>query len=213
MLERYKKIKFFLKFTPVYWCLLLYRVIANKAKEKFRKINPAPSSNLFKQEVVKSYFYKYKIGIFIETGTFLGEMVEAVKDNFKKIYSIELDKRLYKKSKRRFGNNKHIHILLGDSGEILPKILASLREPCIFWLDAHYSGGVTGKGVKNTPILKELNYILDNFIKGSVILIDDARLFIKIVKDYPSIDELKSIIINKRSELKLEVKDDIIRIF
>lgn len=213
MLERYKKIKLFFKFTPVYWCLLFYRIIANKIKEKGRRINPAPSSNLFKQEVVRGYSREHKINIFIETGTFLGEMIEAIKNNFKKIYSIELDKRLYKKSRRRFRKNKHIHIALGDSGEVLPKILSLLNGPCIFWLDAHYSGGVTGKGPKNTPILKELNCILNNFVKGSIILIDDARLFMKITRDYPSIKELKELILNKRFGLKLEIKDDIIRIF
>jgi hypothetical protein len=46
------------------------------------------------------------------------------------------------KAKHRFRADPNIHILQGDSGEILPKIMGDISQPCLFWLDEHYSGGI-----------------------------------------------------------------------
>ena len=86
-----------------------------------------------------------------------------------------------------------------------------MNEPCLFWLDGHYSEGITAKGQLNTPILAELNHILNHSIKDHVILIDDARCF-NGLDDYPTIDELKKIIVDKKPALQFSVADDIIRI-
>jgi hypothetical protein len=59
----------------------------------------------------------------------------------------------------------------------MPAILAGLQEPAVFWLDGHYSGGETGKGVVDDPILISLNQIVAHPIKEHVIFIDDARTF------------------------------------
>ena len=176
-----------------------------------KKANPIPVPNAIKQRTIKEYAKIFSVETFIETGTYLGDMVNAVMDTFNKIYSIELDKTLYEQAKKKFSKHHNISILHGDSSKVLPVILADISEPCLFWLDGHYSGGITAKGDFNTPIMQELNCILDHTIRGHVILIDDAREF-NGYNDYPTIEELKKRIFKKYPDWKFDIKDDIIRI-
>ena len=176
-----------------------------------RKGNPIPAPDVVKQRTVKEYAKISSVETFIETGTYLGDMVNAVMDTFNKIYSIELDKTLYEQAKKKFSKHHNISIFHGDSSKVLPVILADISEPCLFWLDGHYSGGITAKGDFNTPIMQELNCILDHTIRGHVILIDDAREF-NGYNDYPTIEELKKRIFKKYPDWKFDIKDDIIRI-
>jgi len=194
-------------FTKIYIKILNLRELRKWFK---MGIHP-PSPPTLKQKIVKMYANKFLINIFIETGTYLGEMVNATRKIFKKIYSIELDDELYKNAKKKFSKYNHISIIQGDSSKILPTILSKIKQPCLFWLDAHYSGGITAKGEFETPIMQELNYILNSSKYNHVILIDDARLFIG-KKDYPTLKELKKLISKKRPNYYFIVKKDIIRI-
>jgi len=117
-------------------------------------------------------------------------MVNAVKDVFAQIYSIELGMEIYQKAKNRFAGIKKITILQGDSGEVLKELLAHINSPCLFWLDAHYSPG-TAKGNIETPIVKELTNIFEHpLATRHVILIDDASWYTG-ERDYPTIDTLR----------------------
>ena len=176
------------------------------------KGKPVPPPHLIKQEVVKKYSEKFAIKIFIETGTYLGEMIDAVKEKFEKVISIELDKKLFYKAKNKFSTNNHIEIINGDSAKVLFEILTKIEKPTLFWLDGHYSGGTTAKGYLNTPIYQELNAILSHKIKNHIILIDDARLFIG-KDDYPTLSQLQSLVLQKNPRLNFEYKNDIIRIY
>lgn len=191
----------------------IYRNYQNqKALEEWvssNKIGPAP--HILKQRVVKEYARKYKISTFVETGTFLGEMVFAVKNDFDKIYSIELGQDLFQNAKKRFINQKNITILQGDSGEVIRQVLTQVHEPCLFWLDGHYSAGITAKGSKDTPISNELLHIFSHpFADKHIILIDDARLFTG-ENDYPTIQGLRESI-KSNGNYSFDVEDDIIRI-
>jgi hypothetical protein len=171
-----------------------------------------------KVQTVINYGAYYKINTLIETGTYRGDMLKATLPQFKKLYSIELDPTLYLAAKIKFAPYPHVNILLGDSGKVLPGLLRIINEPCVFWLDGHYIPLTlnTAKGNVDTPIMQELSAILDHPIKNHVILIDDARCFIgpnKVLKNYPTIREMKEFVAKKRSDLKFEVKDDIIHIY
>ena len=69
-----------------------------------------------------------------------------IKDNFEHIVSIELDKELYENAAKFFRKDKHIEIIQGDSSKVLPEILKNINQRCLFWLDGHFSGGITAKG-------------------------------------------------------------------
>jgi hypothetical protein len=167
--------------------------------------------NRVKQNTVIYYAKKYHPVIFVETGTYFGDMVNAVKNYFEQIYSIELDNFLFNRAKKRFRSNSLINIIHGNSKDELKHLLPKISEQSLFWLDAHYSAGITAKGDKITPVIDELEIIFSHNVKGHIILIDDARLF-NGTDDYPSIEELKNYIISKNSSANIEIKDDVIRI-
>jgi hypothetical protein len=164
-----------------------------------------------KHLTVKAYAQRFEIHLFIETGTYYGDMLHAVRDSFRKIVSIELDARLHQRAARRFARYKHISILRGDSAAVLPEVLRNISEPCLFWLDAHYSGGITACGPLETPISRELGEIYRHPVKRHVILIDDAREFVG-DHDYPPIEELGGQTRERRPDLCFVVQHDIIRI-
>jgi len=174
--------------------------------------NPTiPPSYEIKRQIIEKYESQFDAKIFIETGTYLGDTVFALKDKFKKLISIELDINLFEKSKERLGPYKHIELIQGDSSKVLPSIINEINEPILFWLDGHYSGIGTAKGEGNTPILKELDIILNHHIKNHVILIDDARCFIG-ESGYPTIEELQKFVYKINNKMFFSVENDIIRI-
>jgi hypothetical protein len=77
----------------------------------------------------------------------------------------------------------------GDSSRLLPKVLSQINTSCMFWLDGHYSGGITAKGQTETPILAELRAIADHHVRPHAILIDDARVF-GTDDAYPTLEEV-----------------------
>jgi len=117
------------------------------------------------------------ITTFVETGTNTGVMLGKLKGSFEKIYSIELDPSLYSRAIELFKDEKHIHLVEGDSADKLKIVLEKIDEPSFFWLDAHGSGTITGRGENPAPILKELELVLAHPIQDHIILVDDARHF------------------------------------
>jgi hypothetical protein len=161
-----------------------------------------------KQRYVREYGSRFGIDVFVETGTYMGEMINAVKKDFKRIYSIELSHDLHQRAARWFDAYPHVRLIQGDSGAVIPDLAREIQEPCLFWLDAHYSGGPTARGDLDTPIAQELASILSRSFKD-VILIDDARHFIGL-DDYPTLDTLKTQVEQTRPEYELYSNDDII---
>jgi len=165
--------------------------------------------HVYKQLVLLEYANKYNLRILIETGTYQGDMIEAMQNYFDFIVSIELSPHLYLNAGNKFINSPHVSLLLGDSGKLLPEVLKHITIASLFWLDGHYSEGITAKGDLNTPIINELTAILNHGINNHVILIDDARLF-NGKEDYPTIEELNNTI--SKYGYNLLVKNDIVRI-
>jgi hypothetical protein len=114
---------------------------------------------------------------FVETGTFLGHTSAIAGGIFSEVHTIELSAKLAAQARARFAASPQIQVHEGDSAELLPQILAKLAVPALFWLDGHYSEGITARGRGNTPILAEIAAIVRSGRKDAVILIDDLRLF------------------------------------
>jgi hypothetical protein len=169
-----------------------------------------PPPHYAKQKAVRDYGRRFSLDTLVESGTYLGEMVDAQRKYFKRIISIELSQSLYESARNKFITYKHINIYQGDSGKLIKEIVANLNMPALFWLDGHYSGGNTAKADVETPILSELDAILKTN-ENHVILIDDARSFLG-TNDYPTIEYARKFVIERKGNYILKVKDDIIRL-
>jgi hypothetical protein len=114
---------------------------------------------------------------FIETGSYLGDGIQlAIESGFGRIYSIELSENLYNHCVSRFSQYNIVNIVLGDSTVKLKEILDNNPNTSFtFWLDGHYSGGMTARGEKDCPLREELECILSRNITGEIIYIDDMR--------------------------------------
>lgn len=174
------------------------------------KGKPLPVPHVVKQVEIEKIQRAGNYEVLVETGTFLGDMVEAERQNFKKIYSIELSQKLFVDAKKRFRKYPHIELLQGDSGKVLPQIVQKLAQPALFWLDGHYSGGITALGEKECPIYEELDAILDCKYQHGI-LIDDAGDFTG-QNDYPTIEAVKQYLSRKTKLYNFFVDNNIIYI-
>src|ERR1051325_1049084 len=104
----------------------------------YRAGRPSPPPPLVKQAIVKDYALRFALRTLIETGTYRGDMVNACRETFETIVSIELDEVLFEEARRRFAKYPHVAILHGDSGPVLMQTLPTILTPCLFWLDGHY---------------------------------------------------------------------------
>ena len=109
---------------------------------------------------------------FIETGTAQGDTIEAVKDAFINIFSIELSSKLFNRASNRFKNDITVRIFHGSSGDSLETIVNMAPLPALFWLDAHgTSDDLPGNGDQTE---EELTTIVD-LAPHSLVLIDDVK--------------------------------------
>jgi hypothetical protein len=136
-----------------------------------------------KPEFIKFLKYVFGATIFVETGTLAGGTAYNASLSMDEVHTIELSEDLYNQVVKRFENASNVTPYCGDSSYVLPKILKNNGNKYIFWLDGHYSEGVTAKGDVNTPILAELDAIKNVGLTDSIILIDDIRCFQKMSKD------------------------------
>jgi hypothetical protein len=116
-----------------------------------------------------------KTSIYIETGTYRGDGIKKVLNEYDTIHSIELSEKWYNYNVGLYESHPKVKIHLGDSKKVLPELLASITEPVTIFLDAHYSGYKEQYGEEETPLLFELS-ILKNRPYDDIIVIDDCRM-------------------------------------
>jgi hypothetical protein len=207
-------LKHLIKRTPVYLVLdslrtnLRQKYQIRKWRSEGYSIPPPPA---VKHSIIIEYANKFRTDVLVETGTCFGDTIAATKRYFQRVYSIELSPVLHEQAKLRFSEDPKITLLLGDSGTVLKDVLREIKTRPLFWLDAHYSGGSTARGVVKTPIVQELNVILSH-CPSSVVLIDDARMF-NGEESYPTVAELRRQVAERAPGWCMEIKHDIIRLW
>lgn len=115
----------------------------------------------------------------IETGTYRGQTTEFLSQLFPFVHSIEPEPGLAKAAKDKF-EGKNIEVYNGTSEEVMPMLLPKISGDVNFWLDGHYSAGITFRGEQDCPVMDELSAIsknLNHFRRVSI-LIDDVRMFL-----------------------------------
>ena len=164
------------------------RGISNWKKRGYLESSP--------QLVKQSVFLKYGLddAVWVETGTFLGTTTKYLSEFFPHVYSIEPEPKLYSSACKRF-EGKNVTLFNDVSENVFPSLLPTLSGNINFWLDGHYSAGITFKGEKDCPVEDELSAIELNFSNFDklTILIDDVRCFLPVndtYAEYPSVDYL-----------------------
>ena len=171
---------------------------------------PSPAPGSIKIDIVRALVRASGCRRFVETGTYLGNTVEVIARMGLACHTIEIDPAIHARAQAVLGHLRNIDFILGDSGAEIPRLLATIDAPTCFWLDGHYSGGVTGSAAEETPISAELDAILAHRVRTHTILIDDARLFDG-THDYPHLSALLARF-DRHSDYRAQVSTDIIRI-
>lgn len=168
---------------------------------------PIPQPHAVKEYFLKKILLKTGIRTLVETGTYLGDMITAMRPYCTYIASIELNEPLYEQARQRFAHDPAIHLYQGDSGMIMGEVIQKIDEPIVFWLDGHYSAGITSRGDLDTPILREIDHIADHpHAAHHILLIDDARCFDG-TNDYPAEEALKEYLTAKGFPHFQKIKD------
>src|SRR5690606_15101007 len=158
--------------------------------------------------------------LFVETGTFRGDTLEAMKSEFHELFSIELSPDLYSQALDRFRDEQNIRLIKGNSAEALRGILDSVRgRSTLFWLDAHWcvATGTAGE-TSQCPLLDELKAI-GELNDTSVVLIDDARLFMAPpsapheVSQWPTFDQILQQLRAMAPAHEIMIVNDVIALF
>jgi hypothetical protein len=165
---------------------------------------PVPAHGKYKWRVLKNYGKKHNIDTFVETGTAGGGTIIEMAKYFKQLYTIELFPMLHHIARIKDTTGR-VTFLEGDSGVKMKEVLEKINEPALFWLDAHYSGDGTARGISDTPIVLELQTIFKHKNRKHVIVIDDMRDF-NGTNGYPQLSELIQYI--KQNAPWYQVKQD-----
>lgn len=170
----------------------------------------APSPNFVKQTVL------FRNGLlnatWVETGTYLGQTTKELAKHGSFVYSIEPQPTLYTNAATYFKSFPNVEILNGLSEEIFPSLLPTLSGDVNFWLDGHYSAGITHKGPQDTPILDELVIISNNLTRFSnvCVMIDDIRCFNPELEGYSSYPSLNVLVDwANQNDLRWHIEHDI----
>ena len=163
-----------------------FRFRFTEASEWKSRQYAAPSPVLIKRQVLMRN--SAPNATWVETGTFLGETTKFLAPTAKHVFSLEPEPALFRRAKQRFANTPNVSIINVTSEVCFPSLLPTLSGTVNFWLDGHYSAGVTFRGNADTPIIEELAQIeanLQRFSKVNV-LVDDVRCFNPSLAEYSS---------------------------
>jgi hypothetical protein len=111
----------------------------------------------------------------VETGTYRGVTTRALAAVFPSVVTIELSTRLYDAAADSLADLPNVALLRGSSTDHLREIVDP-DTPTLYFLDGHWSGGVTAGSEQPCPVLEELAAIGFGH-SDDCLVIDDARMF------------------------------------
>ncbi len=150
----------------------------------------------------------------IETGTYQGKGARALAAIFSEVVTVELDAALHARTVEALAREPAITAVHGNSRDVLPS-LVDARRPTFYWLDSHWSGGVTAGEDDECPVLDELR-ALEIGHPDDCILIDDARLFLAPpppphkTEQWPTFTQISAAIRAARPNHHVEVVHDVV---
>lgn len=124
----------------------------------------------FKHKLLREFARRFEFESFVETGSNRGDTLDFLKCDFKELHSIELHPDLYNYAISRFEKEPRIHLIHGNSGVMLGKVLEKVVQPCLLWIDAHAAGH--GTADEGNPLEMELQTIYEKCLTSLAVLDD-----------------------------------------
>jgi hypothetical protein len=157
---------------------------------------------------------------FVETGTFRGDTLEIAANYFSELHSVEMSQELYRAASERFQDQSNLHLHVGNSPDYLREHREDFSSRAVlFWLDAHWCcADDTAGSDSQSPLLEELQAI-GSLHPSSVLLIDDARLYLSPppephrLADWPDFHELVLALLALGPKHRLMVYNDIVILY
>lgn len=154
---------------------------------------------------------------FVETGTFKGDTLEIAARYFTELHSVEMSEELHRAATKRFRGRPGMHLALGDSPDFLRQHREDFASRAVlYWLDAHWCcADDTAGSDSQSPLLEELQAI-GSLHSSSVLLIDDARLYLSPppephrLADWPDFHELVQALLKLSQDHRLMVYNDVV---
>jgi hypothetical protein len=116
--------------------------------------------------------------VFVETGTGRGETVSALSQHFDELFTVEASKELWQAAAERIREMGNVVAEHAASPQFLAELAPTLaNRATVYWLHAHRCVLPTAAGGKSHCQLLEEIAAISSLNDRSVILIDDARLF------------------------------------
>jgi hypothetical protein len=152
----------------------------------------------FRVRTLKKYADPADYEVAVETGTLFGDSALRLSRHFPMVYTIEINRDLFERAAARFKDHNGIRVLCGDSKQVLAALVKEIRRPCLFYLDAHFSGDGSTNWKKSrwrgyrvdtgyagdrptaenqVPLFEEIKAIHDGLKSRCLIYIDDADEF------------------------------------
>lgn len=122
------------------------------------------SGDVYLLQDILNLIEKFNIKTVIETGTWKGRTAQFLSGFCEKVYTIEISEEYFNEA-NYLESSPNITRILGNSPEVLDKILPEIEQPVLFFLDAHWG--------KYWPLLDELESIKRNGFFKSVIVVHD----------------------------------------
>jgi hypothetical protein len=162
---------------------------------------------------------KHNVENYFETGLYLATSLDsscnqALKSNFKKIYSVELRKDFIDIAKdilREHIDTGRLTLIHDDSNFISKYILEdeTFKNKTLFFLDAHVDCGNIPNYINKCPLFNELSAIKQLNRKDNIICIDDIRILKEVFPwgetsygDINFVEEIKKQILEINPEYK-----------
>lgn len=151
---------------------------------------------------------------FVEGGTFEGNSARAAAAIFERVVTIEKSRALHDAARQVLQPLANVECRHGCTRDHLTSHL-SPGERVLFWLDAHWCGGISAGKNDECPLLEELQRINLANLGTHAIFIDDARLFTMPPPpphdpaQWPRLDQIAKAM---PKEMAMYINDDVIMI-
>jgi hypothetical protein len=114
--------------------------------------------------------------VFVETGTYQAKTSLMARSLFPVVHTIERSEVLWRDANTRYGGDG-IHFHHGDSRTVLPTLAKSIREPAVFYLDAHWFDVPHAAGQSDPlPLWAELDALARRRYPD-IVIVDDVLSF------------------------------------